>query len=90
MPKVKELCCQVIIGHLRSCGWVCYRDAPSIVIFYSPNPCYCCNNESIVVNGFLKGSVKPFSPMLMGKFYVHIYMARRSSENYSLLPHPGR
>ena len=25
--------------------------------------------------------------MLLGKFYVHIYMARRSTENYSLLPH---
>ena len=47
------------------------------------------SHESIVVDGLWKGLVKPFSPMLLGKFYVHIYMARRSTENYSLLPHPG-
>ena len=51
--------------------------------------CCCCSHESFVVDRLWKGLVKPFSPMLMGKFYVHIYMARRSTENYSLLPHPG-
>ena len=59
-------------------------------ITFSNHPsCCCCSHESIVVDGLWKGLVKPFSPMLLGKFYVHIYMARRSTENYSLLPHPG-
>ena len=39
--------------------------------------CCCCSHESIVVDALLKGLVKPFRPMLLGKFYVHIYMARR-------------
>ena len=49
----------------------------------------CCSHESNVVDGLWKGLVRPFSPMLLGKFYVHIYMAHRFIENYSLLPHPG-
>ena len=44
--------------------------------------CCCCSHESIVVDGLWKGLVKPFSPMLLGKFYVHIYIARRSTENH--------
>ena len=56
------------------------------LVLYQPERCCCCSHESIVVDGLWKGLVKPFSPMLLGKFYVHINMTRRSTENYSLLP----
>ena len=43
----------------------------------------CCSHESIVVDGLLK-AVYPYVHK-----YIHIIcIARRFTENYSLLPHP--